>query len=164
MRSSSRELFSQRSALLDSNLSSFWFRGTAFTVNAGGWDSYKAMGWPPPAHGDQGPHPHATETSAENIYDQKSRGLTPFDHNLSRHHHARNQAAGFKSIRGEQGLQFLRLGSNVEYTSSHPLSRFTRRWITILYDDLAQRIHGDLSEHALAKPDQAAVMSENFQS
>ena len=44
------ELFSQRSALLDSNLSSFWFGGTAcFTVNAAGWESYRPWdGHPPP--------------------------------------------------------------------------------------------------------------------
>jgi len=98
------------------------------------------MGRDPHPHGGLDPHPHAVETPAENIYDQKSRGLTPFDHNLSRHYHARNQAAGFKSIRGEQGLQFLRLGSNVEYTSSHPLSRFTRRRVTTFFTTISRSV------------------------
>ena len=39
-----------------------------------------------------------------------------------------------------RGLQFLRLGSNVEYTSSHPLSRFTRRWVTTFFTTISRSV------------------------
>ena len=38
-------------------------------ATSGGHCRLWAMGWPTPAHGDQGPHPHALETPVKNIPD-----------------------------------------------------------------------------------------------